>query len=170
MAAGSIAGGNHAVSRILERYGIIGVVLAMMLFLHFLQPDYFFTIQNLMNVLRQIANNALLSLGMFLVILTAGIDLSVGAIMVLSSVVMGQFTFRYGLPAEIAVVCGLAVGTLGIAQTLVILTAGIDLSVGAIMVLSSIVMARGEMAGQLKREHFDAERILAAAFGEGAPA
>jgi fructose transport system permease protein len=33
-----------------------------------------------------------------LVILTAGIDLSVGAIMVLSSVVMGQFTFRYGLP------------------------------------------------------------------------
>ena len=34
------------------------------------------------------------------------------------------------------------VGTLGIAQTLVILTAGIDLSVGAIMVLSSIVMAK----------------------------
>ena len=34
------------------------------------------------------------------------------------------------------------VGTLGIAQTLIILTAGIDLSVGAIMVLSSIVMAK----------------------------
>src|SRR5690606_6771513 len=34
------------------------------------------------------------------------------------------------------------IGTLGIAQTLVILTAGIDLSVGAIMVLSSIVMGR----------------------------
>jgi fructose transport system permease protein len=38
-----------------------------------------------------------------LVILTAGIDLSVGAIMVLSSVVMGQFAFRYGLPPGIAV-------------------------------------------------------------------
>ncbi|MEM1288957.1 MAG: ABC transporter permease, partial [Pseudomonadota bacterium] len=35
----------------------------------------------------------------------------VGAIMVLSSVVMGQFAFRYGLPPEIAVLCGLAVGT-----------------------------------------------------------
>src|SRR5215203_331565 len=35
-----------------------------------------------------------------------------------------------------------SIGTLGIAQTLVILTAGIDLSVGAIMVLSSIVMAK----------------------------
>src|SRR5690606_39392294 len=34
------------------------------------------------------------------------------------------------------------IGILGIAQTLVILTAGIDLSVGAIMVLSSIVMGR----------------------------
>lgn len=45
-----------------------------------------------------------------LVILTAGIDLSVGAIMVLSSVVMGQFTFRYGLPAELSIICGLAVG------------------------------------------------------------
>src|SRR3954447_1069864 len=36
----------------------------------------------------------------------------------------------------------MVVGTLGIAQTLVILTAGIDLSVGAIMVLSSILMAK----------------------------
>src|SRR5215216_3055909 len=36
----------------------------------------------------------------------------------------------------------MVVGTLGIAQTLIILTAGIDLSVGAIMVLSSIVMAK----------------------------
>lgn len=46
-----------------------------------------------------------------IVILTAGIDLSVGAIMVLSSVVMGQFTFRYGLPVEVSIVCGLICGT-----------------------------------------------------------
>ena len=45
-----------------------------------------------------------------LVILTAGIDLSVGAIMVLCSVVMGQFTFRYGIPAPISILCGFAVG------------------------------------------------------------
>ena len=47
-----------------------------------------------------------------LVILTAGIDLSVGAIMVLSSVVMGQFTFRYGLPVPISILCGFAVGAI----------------------------------------------------------
>ena len=42
-----------------------------------------------------------------LVILTAGIDLSVGAIAVITSVFMGQFTFRYGLPVELAVAAGL---------------------------------------------------------------
>ena len=47
-----------------------------------------------------------------LVILTAGIDLSVGAVMVLSSVVMGQFTFRYGIPVPISILCGLACGAL----------------------------------------------------------
>ena len=47
-----------------------------------------------------------------LVVLTAGIDLSVGAIMVLCSVVMGQFTFRYGIPAPISILCGFAVGGL----------------------------------------------------------
>ena len=47
-----------------------------------------------------------------LIVLTAGIDLSVGAIMVLSSVVMGQFTFRYGLPVELAILAGFVVGGL----------------------------------------------------------
>ena len=46
-----------------------------------------------------------------IVILTAGIDLSVGAIAVISSVIMGQFTFRYGIPPAISVACGLSFGT-----------------------------------------------------------
>ncbi len=62
-------------------------------------------------ILQQVAIVGIVGAAQALVILTAGIDLSVGAIMVLSSVVMGQFTFRYGLPAELAVICGLAVGT-----------------------------------------------------------
>ena len=61
-------------------------------------------------ILQQVAIVGIVGAAQALVILTAGIDLSVGAIMVLSSVVMGQFTFRYGLPAEFAVLCGLAVG------------------------------------------------------------
>src|SRR3954453_1897560 len=51
---------------------------------------------------------------------------------------------RFLQPANLSLIVQqvMVVGTLGIAQTLVILTAGIDLSVGAIMVLSSIVMAK----------------------------
>lgn len=63
-------------------------------------------------ILQQVQIIGIVALAQSLVILTAGIDLSVGAVMVLSSVVMGQFTFRYGIPPEIAVVCGLLCGAL----------------------------------------------------------
>ena len=63
-------------------------------------------------ILQQVWIVGMVGAAQTLVILTAGIDLSVGAIMVLSSVVMGQCVFRYGLPAEIAVMCGLAVGSI----------------------------------------------------------
>ncbi|MBO6755931.1 MAG: ABC transporter permease [Roseibium sp.] len=62
-------------------------------------------------ILQQVQIVGIVAAAQSLVILTAGIDLSVGAIMVLSSVVMGQFTFRYGLPPSVAVACGLACGT-----------------------------------------------------------
>jgi fructose transport system permease protein len=63
-------------------------------------------------ILQQVQIVGIVAVAQSLVILTAGIELSVGATMVLSSVVMGQFTFRYGLPPEVAIVCGLLCGTL----------------------------------------------------------
>ncbi len=63
-------------------------------------------------ILQQVQIVGIVAAAQSLVILTAGIDLSVGAIMVLSSVVMGQFTFRYGLPVEIAIAIGLLCGAL----------------------------------------------------------
>ncbi len=62
-------------------------------------------------ILQQVQIVGIVAAAQSLVILTAGIDLSVGAIAVLSSVIMGQFTFRYGMPVEIAIVFGLAFGT-----------------------------------------------------------
>ncbi|NRG16591.1 ABC transporter permease [Rhizobiales bacterium] len=61
-------------------------------------------------ILQQVAIVGIVGMAQSLVVLTAGIDLSVGAIMVLSSTVMGHFTFRYGLPAGFAVMCGLGCG------------------------------------------------------------
>ncbi|MEL6954857.1 MAG: ABC transporter permease [Pseudomonadota bacterium] len=72
----------------------------------------FFSPFTLTLILQQVQIVGIVAAAQSLVILTAGIDLSVGAIMVLSSVVMGQFTFRYGLPPEVAVLCGLACGAL----------------------------------------------------------
>lgn len=74
--------------------------------------EKFFRPFSLSLILQQVAIVGIVGAAQSLVILTAGIDLSVGAIMVLSSVVMGQFTFRYGLPAEVAILCGFAVGGL----------------------------------------------------------
>ncbi len=71
----------------------------------------FFSAYALTLILQQVAITGIVGTAQSLVILTAGIDLSVGAIMVLSSVVMGQFTFRYGLPAPVAVLAGLCVGS-----------------------------------------------------------
>ena len=53
---------------------------------------------------------AILGIAQTLVILTAGIDLSVGAIMILCHVVMGRTAVVYGVPVEVAFVLGLLVG------------------------------------------------------------
>lgn len=61
-------------------------------------------------ILQQVQIIGIVAAAQSLIILTAGIDLSVGAVMVLSSVVMGQFTFRYGIPVPISIICGLLCG------------------------------------------------------------
>jgi fructose transport system permease protein len=87
------------------------VLLASIAVFGILLGSKFFSPFALTLILQQVAIVGIVASAQSLVILTAGIDLSVGAIMVFSSVVMGQFTFRYGLPPSLAVLCGLAVGT-----------------------------------------------------------
>src|SRR6185312_6783821 len=71
----------------------------------------FMTATNLSLVLQQVTVIATLALGQTLIILTAGIDLSAGAIAVFSSVLMAQFCTKAGMPGVIALVLGLACGT-----------------------------------------------------------
>jgi fructose transport system permease protein len=72
----------------------------------------FFAPFNLSLVLQQVTIIGVLGIAQTLVILTAGIDLSVGAIMILSSIVMGRLAVVAGVPVEIALVLGLATGLL----------------------------------------------------------
>ena len=94
----------------LARYAAPLFLLLLVIVFAVLEPRFLHPL-NILNVLRQVSISGLIAIGMTFVILTAGIHLSVGAIMVFSSVIMGQFTFRYGIPAPVAIVCGLAVGT-----------------------------------------------------------
>ncbi|KQS65267.1 ABC transporter permease [Rhizobium sp. Leaf371] len=88
---------------------LIVLVLSLVVFGSILGSK-FFSAFSLTLILQQVAITGIIGAAQTLIIMTAGIDLSVGAIMVLSSVVMGQFVFRYGLPAELAILCGFAVG------------------------------------------------------------
>ncbi|MBB5751770.1 ABC transporter permease [Prosthecomicrobium pneumaticum] len=70
----------------------------------------FFHPFNMSLILQQVTIIGVLGIAQTLIILTAGIDLSVGAIMILSSVVMGRLAVYVGLPVEIAFLIGLVVG------------------------------------------------------------
>ncbi len=107
--ASSPGGNNLALAKFLEGYGIILVVVAMMVVLALIKPDVFLSAQNLTNILKQNASLALLALGMFVVIVTAGIDLSVGSIMALAMVTIA-IASKAGVPWEVCLLIGPAVG------------------------------------------------------------
>ena len=90
---------------------LIVLSLSILVFGILLGPKFFSPFA-LTLILQQVQIVGIVGAAQTLVILTAGIDLSVGAIMVFSSVIMGQFTFRYGLPPAVAVACGLLCGSL----------------------------------------------------------
>jgi ribose/xylose/arabinose/galactoside ABC-type transport system permease subunit len=100
---------HPSVTRFLERYGIILVVLIMIGGLSLIRPDVFLSTTNLTNILKQNASAALLALGMFVVIVTAGIDLSVGSVMALAMVTLAMAN-RLGAPWPLVVLIGPLVG------------------------------------------------------------
>jgi ribose/xylose/arabinose/galactoside ABC-type transport system permease subunit len=71
--------------------------------------DVFFTQRNLSNLLRQAVTNGLLSLGMLVVILTGGIDLSVGCVVALTGIMVAGMS-KQGMPLALAILICLAVG------------------------------------------------------------
>ena len=106
----------------LDRYGIWLLVLLMIGIMAILQPDVFFSWRNLTNIGRQNVMNAMLALGMFVVIVTAGIDLSVGSTLALGMMWLAVAVIRDHTPWFIGVwlplIAGAAVGLVnGLALT-----------------------------------------------------
>jgi fructose transport system permease protein len=100
---------QHWLHRTPSAVPMIVLLIAVVIF-GFLNGN-FFKATTLSTILQQIAIVGILGCAQSIVVLTAGIDLSVGAMAVFTSVIMGQFTFRYGIPAPAAIALGLAAGT-----------------------------------------------------------
>jgi ribose transport system permease protein len=92
-----------------RRFGPLLGLLVTSAILSFLSP-YFLTFDNLVNVFRQSSVNALLALGQLLVIITAGIDLSVGSILGLSCVLVAMM-LKAGVPWPVCIAAGVGIGT-----------------------------------------------------------
>jgi ribose transport system permease protein len=91
----------------------LGVLLSLILLVAVmtLLSRRFLTMDNLMNVASQAAISAIISVGMFLAILTGGIDLSVGSVLALSTMVMGVVCVNLGLDPYLSMLICLATGT-----------------------------------------------------------
>jgi ribose transport system permease protein len=84
--------------------------LVLMIGFFSLGSPYFMSFDNLMTVILQISVIGILAIGVTFVIISAGIDLSLGAVLALAGMIIGK-TVNAGFPLWLAVICGIFVAT-----------------------------------------------------------
>lgn len=89
----------------------VGMLVVMIAIFGF-TSDVFFSANNIMTLLRESSVIGMIAVGVSMVIITAGIDLSTGAIVGFSSMVCANLLYYYGLPAPVIMVIAIAIGTL----------------------------------------------------------
>src|SRR2546426_12305579 len=99
--------------RLLRHETILAILVVVALIVLAAQSERFFTADNLLNQGRLMAEAGLVALAMTFVIVTGGIDLSVGSMLGLSAILVGVFWKNVGLALPVAMV--LAVGAGGLA-------------------------------------------------------
>ena len=102
---GSGAGGPLSRLFGVSRGPVIGLVL-LFLFLCFTTPR-FLSVRNYLNIVDQVTRNGIIALGMTFVVLTGGIDLSVGSTFVLSMMTFGVLVADFQVPIPAAMVAGI---------------------------------------------------------------
>lgn len=98
-------------SSFMDRYGTIFLVILIFLIFGF-TSSHFFEPENILNIFKQISIVAIISIGMTIVILIRGIDLSSGSIVLLSSVICGGLLTGQAVNAVVAILAGLTVAVL----------------------------------------------------------
>ncbi|MFB7638101.1 ABC transporter permease [Peribacillus butanolivorans] len=97
-------------SGIWQKFGPLLALILLFIVITVLNPS-FMEPNNILNLLRQTSINALIAFGMTFIILTGGIDLSVGSILALSSALMAGMMVS-GLDPILAILVGVLLGTL----------------------------------------------------------
>ncbi|NMB88433.1 MAG: ABC transporter permease [Chloroflexi bacterium] len=97
-----------------RKYGILLILVFMIVFLFTASPT-FRTVQNMINVLNQISINGIIAIGMSFVIIGGGIDLSIGSMIAVASVITGAVLTSGGDNVVLAVIFSvLACGVIGL--------------------------------------------------------
>src|SRR5690606_18739195 len=101
------------ISRSFSQYNTLIIFIVMLVISGFI-TDNFFTANNISNLLRQSAPIGLVSLGMLLVILTGGIDLSVGSVVAMIGVTFSLLSYEVYYPYAflLSILIGLVVGSI----------------------------------------------------------
>ena len=121
--------------------GVLAVVLAGLCLALALTTPQFLTVGNLINVLRQISLNGILAVGVTYVLLTGGVDLSLGSVVALTGVVAACFAHPGQFPVVVPILAGLLAGTAcGAVNGLVITRGGVA---PFIATLGMMTVARG---------------------------
>lgn len=97
---------KEKVFNIIKTYGII-VVFIIILVIFSLASPVFFTVSNILNVVRQVSVNGIIAVGMTLVIVSGGLDLSVGAQVTFFNVFTAYLMVEQSIPAVLAVMIGI---------------------------------------------------------------
>lgn len=114
---------KEVLKRIWEKYNILFGLLVLFVFSS-LVSEAFLTARNLLNVMRQVSINGIIAVGMTFVILTAGIDLSVGAMLAMVGCLCAGLIKFYGLSFVLVLFLGLGAGLLMGATNGLIITKG----------------------------------------------
>lgn len=116
---------NKSFSQILSKYGVLLVFILMFLTFSIFAPN-FTNVKNLMNVSRQINTLGICAVGMTLLLITGGIDLSLGYQLSLINVLCAWLMVKQGMHPVPAVIISLMVGTaIGAINGVIIVKSGV---------------------------------------------
>jgi ribose transport system permease protein len=136
------AGGTlrERLSGVISQLAAAGALIVVFVFLSIASP-VFLTADNLYNIGVQTSYTAVIAIGVTLVIITAGIDLSVGSVAALSGVVGVVLMAKAGVPVVLAILGGILVGAAcGLVNGLLVSVAGLNPFIATLGMLS---VARG---------------------------